>query len=213
MRDRESAKGVALVGAMMGLLVSTVVWTLSLTLWGDVSLPSDLLKATGFAAVWAGPHALALAALALPDRYRAGIWLSTGVCVLLLAGMFLLSGFGFLLIPGAILLIVGGARTPASGWAFVSPLVATVLIGAVSVAGALFLRDEACWYRVLGPERDTWVRRPFTTISGGPRTPEATCGAFASPEGTALAVGAWLVPIAAVLLAPRLPRHRVEVAG
>lgn len=183
-----------LMGAFWGLIVSAALWTGSLFM-GSGPITRDIPQALAGLVVCGGPFAVSLIALRAGSPFRGGILIGSGIVGLLLVFFLIISGVVLLLLPGAIMLIVAGARAVRAGSGFALGLMATVIMAALAAGGALLLGEQSCWYRVTGAEGDTWVKRPYTTtIRGNSRIPEGVCGWSATPASLGAAVGAWLLP-------------------
>jgi hypothetical protein len=207
MSQRSPKDALGMVGAIVALFPAVGIWLGGFLGSEGPSPPREWLDAAAGFAAWTGPSAVSLIALRASHPIRNGIWIGSGIALVLVAGISMISGVSLALLPGAVLLIVAGAGNAPVGGRFILALLMTLSAGIISLGTAYFLCDRACWYEV-GPGR--WEMRPYsTTISGTGGT--GVCGTFASPTSAGLAAGVWLLPLGVIYL-PAQSRPKPSVA-
>jgi len=151
----------ALIGAAWGTVGAAVLVGVGLADAGP-ELRFEPLDSVAVAVTATGPYALSLFVMRARPSVRAGVWLGCGVAASLVAAG-ALSASTLVLLPAAILLVVGGAMgvSEAHRTGLAVAMAAVVLVGA---AGAFLARfaseDPRCWKLTRTANGPAWVEAP-----------------------------------------------------
>lgn len=200
----------ALVGAVLGLAGSVGMLLLMLTGSGREPTPaSEVFGRVAIGIAIVAPFVLSLSVARTAAHVRAGVWLGCGIVAVAL-GVLSFTIAAFVLLPAAILLIVGGSMAMARA----RPGLAVAIIGLVLLVGvgSFFARslttDARCWKLVRTPAGTEWREvqpsGPGLGLTLGPNEVQGTCVSDATtPLESSVILAGWAILALAVVLAAR----------
>jgi hypothetical protein len=193
-----SGRAVALVGAAWGTIGAVALVAVGLQDAGP-ELRFEPMGSVALVLTTVGPYALSFLAFRAGPALRAGVWLGCGLAGALMAAT-ALSVSTLVLLPGGILLLVGGAMAMADArsiWLAVSMAVIVL----VATGGAFLARfaseDPRCWRLTRTPTGPVWVEDAVDPGSGmgqtlGNRGLRGECTSdVTTPSEAAVVLGVW----------------------
>ncbi len=198
-----SGRRLAGYGAVWGTAVVSGLGVMRVAFEDRPYRPGQLLEDIAGVVVYLAPFVIALLATRLEDGgLQRGIWMGAGVLGLLLS-ISSFSGATLVLLPGAIMLLLGVRRARAESLAGRSAgsALAAVLVVLIGIGAWFSLQvrtDPRCFVLSRSGGTEFWRQVPDTApgkgvgVSLGPHYVEGTCGSDVTVWGATLSLGLWL---------------------